>query len=349
MRLKAFHAATAEDAIRLIQRELGDDALVVSTETDASGVRVMVAVEEIRDAPEPGFAIHAVDDEDEREPVEPPPAPRFGRGAPPPEKDALARILEFHGVPAMLAARLEDGAKLGRHGSDASAGVALAQRLAGLFRFAPLAGLAGGNGPVLIVGPPGAGKTLAVAKLAAQAIMEGGRVRLVTTDRNSAGGLPALAAFAKILDVPFDIADRPEDLQRFAFAARDATPLIVDTAAVNPNSPAELASLARLVVATGGEPVLVLPAGLDVAESVDTAEAFARIGCTRLIATRLDISRRMGGLLAAAASGTYAFAEISASSSPAEALEAVDANRFARILVAAAAQARAARSQETAS
>jgi len=349
MRLKAFHAATAEDAIRLIQRELGDDALVVSTETDTGGVRVMVAVEEPTETPEPNFAPYAVDDDNASGVPDAEPAPRFGRGAPPPEANALGRVLAFHGVPAMLAARLEEGAKIGRGGSDASLVAALARRLSALFRFAPLAATARDNVPILLVGPPGAGKTMAVAKLAAQAVLDGRGVRLVTCDRSSAGGVPALAAFAGILGVPFDIADSPEDLQRFAFATRDATPLIVDTAATNPGNPAELAALARLIVATGGEPVLALQAGLDAAESADTAEAFARIGCTRFVATRLDIARRMGGLLAAAASGTYAFAEICVSASPADGLETVDADRFARILVAAASNARAARHPEAVS
>jgi len=347
MRLKAFHAATAEEAIRLVQRELGDDALVVSTETDAGGVRVMVAVAEPDEAPEPSFAPYAVGDEDE--PADAEPAPRFGRGAPPPESDALARVLAFHGVPSMLAARLRDGAKLGRAASDAALGAALADRLSALFRFAPLGATLGDNGAVLVVGPPGSGKTMAVAKLAAQAVLDGRRVRLATCDRNSAGGFPALAAFARILGVSLDIAETPEELQRLAFAARDTAPLIVDTAAVNPGSAAELAALARLVVATGGEPVLALQAGLDVGESADTAEAFARIGCTRFIATKLDVARRMGGLLAAAADGTCAFAEICVSAGPADGFETVDAGRLARILVAAATGARAARHPEAVS
>ena len=346
MRLKAFHAATAEEAIRLVQRELGDDALVVSTETDAGGVRVMVAVAEPDEVQEPAFSPYAVDDD---EPADTEPAPRFGRGAPPPESDALARVLAFHGVPPMLAARLQEGARLGRASSDAALGAALAGRLAALFRFAPIGAALGDTGAVLLVGPPGSGKTMAVAKLAAQAVLDGRRVRLATCDRNSAGGFPALAAFARILGVPLDIAETPEELQRLAFAARDATPLIVDTAAVNPGSPAELAALARLVVATGGEPVLALQAGLDVGDSADTAEAFARIGCTRFVATKLDVARRMGGLLAAAASGTYAFAETSVSAGPADGFETVDAARFSRILVAAASNARAARTPEAVS
>jgi len=56
----------------------------------------------------------------------------------------------------------------------------------------------------------------------------------------------------------------------------------------------------------------------------------------------------MGGLLAAAAAGTYAFAEVSASASPADALEPLDAGRLARILVTAA-TSRAARNTEAVS
>jgi flagellar biosynthesis protein FlhF len=160
--------------------------------------------------------------------------------------------------------------------------------------------------------------------------------------------VPALSAFAQILGVPFDVADRPEDLQRFALGKLRGTLLLVDTAAVDPRDPAGIAALARLAVAVGGEPVLTLPAGLDPNESADIAEAFARAGCTRLVATRLDVARRMGGLLAAAAAGTYALAEVSASASPADALEPLDAERFARILVTAAGP-RAARNTEAVS
>ncbi len=346
MRLKAYHAATAEDAIRQIQRELGDDALVVATETDGAGVRVVVAIESGPEIPEPVFEPQLVGD-DEDEDLRESPIPRFGRGGTPPESDALAKVLSFHGLPPMLAARLEEGGRLGRRTPSDSVGSTLARRLAGTFRFAPLGGRASAT-PLLLVGPPASGKTLAVAKIAAQATLEGMTVRIVSTDRTSAGGVPALSAFAQILGVPFDVAERPEDLQRFALGKLRGAILLVDTAAANPNNPADIAALGRLAVAVGGEPVLTLPAGLDVAESAETAEAFARAGCTRLIPTRLDIARRMGGLMAAAAAGTYAFAKASVSGSPADPLEALDAERFARILVAAAGT-RAARNTEAVS
>ena len=98
MRLKAYHAATAEDAIRQIQRELGDDALVVATETDGAGVRVVVAIESGPEIPEPVFEPQLVGEEDEDD-YRNGPTPRFGRGGMPPESDALAKVLSFHGLP----------------------------------------------------------------------------------------------------------------------------------------------------------------------------------------------------------------------------------------------------------
>jgi flagellar biosynthesis protein FlhF len=47
----------------------------------------------------------------------------------------------------------------------------------------------------------------------------------------------------------------------------------------------------------------VLPAGGDAAESAELAAALAGTGATLLIATRLDVARRLGGILAAAAAG----------------------------------------------
>ena len=333
MRLKTYTAASAEDAIAQITRELGDDALVVSTEAHGDLVRVVAAVESPPDAPEPAFEPAPVEEIEEIARRE---RPAFGAARPgPQETDPIERVLAYHNVPPMLRRRVTDGPAMGRRAGAPSVGAALGKRLAGLYRFVSLA-RRGNDAPLVVLGPPAAGKTLVVAKLAAQAALEGRAVRLVTCDRSSAGGMPALAAFAGILDVPLDIAETPEDLARFARGRRAGELLIVDTAAANPFSEPELAAAARFVIATKGDAVLALPAGLDPIESVEIAEAFAKSGATTIVPTRLDCARRMGGLLAAAAAGTYAFAEASFSPSPADSLESLDAERFARILVASA-------------
>ncbi|MBI1985424.1 MAG: GTP-binding protein, partial [Rhodospirillales bacterium] len=53
MRLKTFTAATTAEAMQMIRRELGDDAIIVSSRRDADGrgARVVAAVEEAGDNP----------------------------------------------------------------------------------------------------------------------------------------------------------------------------------------------------------------------------------------------------------------------------------------------------------
>ena len=59
--------------------------------------------------------------------------------------------------------------------------------------------------------------------------------------------------------------------------------------------------------------MLVLPAGGDPAEAADLAEAFAGVGASRLLATRLDTARRLGAILAAADAAPLASATAVAS------------------------------------
>ena len=55
--------------------------------------------------------------------------------------------------------------------------------------------------------------------------------------------------------------------------------------------------------------MLVLPAGLDVAEATEIARAYAALGARCMIATRLDQARRLGSVLAAAEAGPLALSE----------------------------------------
>ena len=67
--------------------------------------------------------------------------------------------------------------------------------------------------------------------------------------------------------------------------------------------PAAARHLASLIEAVPGTPILVLPAGLDAEEAAETARAFALLGCRHLLPTRLDMARRLGSVLSAAATG----------------------------------------------
>ena len=206
---------------------------------------------------------------------------------PPPEaKPDRAVMLAWHGVPAGLAARLGAG----------SLDAALARAL----RFAPLHCA---EQPVLFAGPPGAGKTLTVARLATRLVLAGQAPMIITADGRRAGAAEQLAAFTRLLGLTLIVASHPATLARALLRRPAGAPVLIDAPGADPFDPAQREEVAALAATAGAQTALVLQAGLDPAEAADLAAAFASAGASLLIGTKLDIARRLGGLTAAAAAG----------------------------------------------
>lgn len=221
---------------------------------------------------------------------------------------ASQAALEFHGVPPALRDALQAGE--------------LAASLADVFAFSPLP-LAPGSAPLLVVGPPGAGKTLTVARLATRLVMAGGSPKVITADGKRAGAVEQLAAFTRLLGINLIVAHRSEQIGR-ALAAGDASPVLIDTAGSDPFNARQHEELEQVAGAAGAVTVLVLPAGLDVAEAADLAEAYTALGATLLVVTRLDVARRLGGVLAAASVPGLALSEAGIGPGAADGLRPID-------------------------
>lgn len=206
---------------------------------------------------------------------------------PPPLVDAAQNAaLAWHGVPPGLIKALAPGR------FEETLPEALT------FGALPLNGAA----PLLLAGPPGAGKTLTVAKLATRLVMAGKTPLVVTADGQRAGAPEQLAAYTRLLGLTLVVASGPAPLSR-ALARSQDWPVLIDTPGLDPFDASARGELLALAATAGAVTVLVLPAGLDPAEAHELAEAFAEAGATLLIATRLDLSRRLGGVLAAASAG----------------------------------------------
>jgi flagellar biosynthesis protein FlhF len=202
----------------------------------------------------------------------------------PADPDRLA-ALDFHGVPAALHAALRQG----------ELETALAKAIP--FGSLPI------DEPLLLVGPPGAGKTLTVARLATRLVMSGVLPLVITADGKRAGATEQLAAFTKLLGISLIVACHPVTLGRALTRRQNAEPVMVDTPGCDAFDPAQMEELAALAATANAAMVLVLPAGLDPAEATDQARAYAAAGARLLVATRLDQARRLGGILAAASVG----------------------------------------------
>ena len=212
----------------------------------------------------------------------------------------IADILALHRVPAVLAERLSKAAEARRRsaGEPADPLRDLAAALAECLSFSSFTALWRG-GSLALVGPPGVGKTTLAGKLAARA--RSGRPILVNTDAARAGVTAQLTEYSGVLGITIGTAEDAEALARSLRGRRRR--IVIDTSGINPFDATAVGELAGLVRAARAEPVLVLPANVEPDEAVEIVGAFRKLPIRRLLATRLDSVRRLGGLLAAASSG----------------------------------------------
>ena len=308
MRFKSILAPSMAEALETIRDELGADAVILSSQTADDGrLRVIAAA----DAAGPTAA---------------PSTETRRRQAALPASQVIADALFWHRTPEQLIALLvASGAP-----ADNPERL-LAARLETLFRFDPLEHRQ--PSAILFAGPPGSGKTMATAKLAARARFASRPVCVISTDTARTAAYEELAAITGILDLPLGCAENGAELRALLAAVPPGTEVLIDSGAVNPLSDDDRARLCVLLDGTPVEPVLVLPAGLDAEEAADTARAFAGLGVARLIASRLDAARRLGGLLAAAAAGPLAFAEGLSSPFPARGIAPLSAETLAQLLL----------------
>lgn len=235
--------------------------------------------------------------------------------------------LSFHNVPDPLKSNLiRAAAAMDAEDATLALGAALDARLV----IDPVS--AAPARPIALVGAPGSGKTVTAAKLAAQSVLAGKKVCLVTTDSLRAGAVAQLQAFAEILKVRLHTADSVEALQTILDDHPDHT-VFVDTPATNPYSRGELGDLYDFVKTCNLEPILVAPASGDADDFVDLAKIYASLGVRRMIVTRIDTTRRLGGILAAMDAADLALAQVSITPYVAQGLSTINPLSLARLLI----------------
>jgi flagellar biosynthesis protein FlhF len=306
MRLRTFTAASIGEALRQVRTALGEDAVILSTEQEGKQVKVTAAIETVAS---PAAATQVV----------------------PESTDELENALRYHGVPRSLADRLLATAGDLEGGSPQQAFTAA---LRAQFGFQPLTDRKPAK-PILLAGLPGAGKSSTLAKLAARAKVNGLAATAITCDLAKAGAIEQLATYAKALEIPAYRAKDAATLRKAVAKADADGAILIDTLGTNPLKAGDLAQLRELAEAAGAEIVLVMAAGGDAMESAELAAGYAEAGATRLVATKIDVARRYGGILAAAEAGRLAFAGVGTSPEIASGLGTLRADQLCRLILPA--------------
>ena len=314
MRIKTYIATTNSEAIELVRKGLGNNAIIISSgkTEDGNSVRIVAAVDltstsEIEKKIEEEYE-HVSDLNVE---------------------ETVRQALIFHGAPPQLTARISIAAAKTNAQSPT---LALAAAFDVLFEFSVLSKDIF-ESPIMLVGPPGSGETTVAAKFCALAKLTNCQVQAILCDIQRAGGVEQFKALTSILGVDLVTAPKAADLKSHIKLGAPAQMQVIDTAATNPFNEMEMANLSLRIKAAKAEPILVFSAVSNPHEVADIAWLYRKIGIKKFITTQVDISQRVGSILAAADSASLTLLCISDGARVADGLKPIDPKSLARLIL----------------
>jgi flagellar biosynthesis protein FlhF len=297
MHLKRYRAQTVQEALAQARADLGRDALVLSTRLVAvAGLRGWLGAREVEISAAADDQVSEIrrptgsadsrptlrDRIDRPELPEPASAPA----------DPLVARLEATGLDRGLAERV--ARTLPRAQRRLPTPVAIAAALA-----THVGGLASGDEPYapveLFVGPPGAGKTTTIAKIAAQErARRGAKLSLLAADGFRVGAVEQLRLYADIIGSPFAVARTPAEIERSLLTIK--SPVLVDTAGRSIGDARALEVASMLSALPGVRTHLVLPAGVSPREAGRLLDVYGD-RARRVVLTRVDEADSIAALL----------------------------------------------------
>ena len=300
MYVKRVYAPTVREALAEAREQLGDGALVLSTElVPAAGwrgwmgrrvVRLTAAAERGIDNPI-ADAQRRIDQEvsAHRTLVS---AGRPTRPAPPIPVDARAGVLARlaatgfdTSLAAAVAGRMSDADCRG--GSDQALRRALAEEVDAL------AGAIDGYARYeVFVGPPGVGKTTTIAKIAAQECTSSRTpLGLVAADAFRAGAIEQLRSYASVMGMPLRVARSTEEFEQALSASRQTA--LIDTAGRSPQDAGISGLFSVLSRKRGVRTHLVLAADTSAATARRLLDRYAALKPARVVITKIDEAETM--------------------------------------------------------
>ncbi len=297
MRLKTLTAPTMPDALRLMKRELGPDAVILSTKkirgTDGSPtLEITVAIDDEATPPPQTPAKVA---------LTPPPQPAMPhtntQQAAPTSANMgnLGQTLAAHHLPPGTRHDWLDAIeKITSAGFDTTS--AFAMMLGKKITLLPAAQQLPPGHIHVVIGPHGAGKTTFLCKLALQRQKSGANIGLLSFDDEKLGGFAPLESVARILGDQAYLITNEKDFQTAAKAIGKRHYLFIDTPGLNPHQPDVLETF-RQKLGRFNLPLqvhLVVPASLNSADMNALPYAMRDFQPQSVIFTGLDTTRRYG-------------------------------------------------------
>jgi flagellar biosynthesis protein FlhF len=365
MRMKQISAPTMQEALNIARRELGDEAVLLETRKlgPGKGVSLVFAIDE----PDPYlFARDEADDAaldaafsmqaaapakhpptrpasikpaiTTKEKIAPPPATSKPSSGTHPALELIAQSLQAQAAPPSLIENILQSARTKKLPAGSLIEIAenvLADALTKQFQYKPIqtAEKTYPTRALMLVGPHGAGKTTAIAKLATQLTLAKRRVVLISTDTERMGATETMQGLSDILKCELHVINKRALLRELVKQYLGEAWVLIDSFGVNIYEFAQMKALGELAGLQGIEPILTCQTGMDAEEAQEMAGVFSFLPIERVLVTRTDSTRRLSSIFAALNAGGYALSNMTGSASPTDACTPLSAPALSRLIL----------------
>lgn len=302
MRIRTITAPKMADALAIIRQQLGPEALILGTRK-VPGANGETTLEITAAVNEPEPASHPTADAESPAEIphflaKPAPKGKAAKGAAP----AAPSVLQQQGLAEDLIAKIT-AALPGLQAAGFNPSEAMEMLLTKLIAFKPPADILTPGKAHLFIGPPGAGKTTLIAKIAVQTRKNGQTVGLLSLDDQKVAGFEPLAITAESLGDTAHLLTSQADLRTAAQALGPRRILLVDSPGLNPYNPQATVALHQRLQTLGIPLVthLVIPADMNADDMAALPVACHRFALASLAVTRLDCTTRYGAVATTAA------------------------------------------------
>lgn len=281
MKIKKFVSTDMSSILSQVKRELGEDAVIISTSVLSDGRMELIAALDTQDI------LH---DEEEK----------IYESSSTYNDSYIRECLAYHELTstseAAILSTCRSIASERRIIQDKDILTEAFNRLLNYGNF-----FTGSSNIKMFIGMHGSGKTTAVAKLATLAKIRNIPVSIISVDNVRAGTNNQLKAFADILNFDFEFIKQPEKMfDKILSAQSENKMILIDTPGINPFYSDDVKHLQSFCGAVNCDKILTIDSGMNANNAVDVTDIFKDLGANWLLPLKFDVNRRIGAMLSTA-------------------------------------------------